>query len=302
MTNKELDLIETGKENKNTILFLHPEIVSNWIWEKQLDYFKNKKYHCIYLNLIDNKTYFSIKEYSEEVIQLIENILEDKNIKSVNIVGFGIGGKIAIEILNKKPQYINKLILSSLSLNYLTYFNDKNNDKDNDNKSNDNKNNNKDNDNKDNQITKENRINNKKSLELIYEMSKIRKEYLNNKSEKFLVKAYLRYYGISKSYYENMKHSLDLDNVKNLKNIVIESFNYRLPKDLDNKLNSYKFNTANVLLIYGSKEDLTKQISIITFKTILKDAKIIEIENGLELVNISQSKLFNNTLIEFLDK
>lgn len=251
-----LKYIETGEDNEEVILFLHPKLVSNWIWRKQLSSFNN--YHCFYLNLI-NKT---IKENVEIITQLIENKILDnkeKNIK-INLVGIEFGGQIAIEILNKNPKIINKIFLSGISLNEF----------------------------------------NETKIKVNKILSKTKLNYLKNKDENFLIKAYLRYYGISKNYYEDMKKSLDSINDEELYIISNESLNYKLNNNFSEKLNRNKFNTNNILISYGTKEDLSSQISAFNLKSMLENIKLIQINNGLMLWNLNQSELFNKNLKEFL--
>ena len=279
-----LNYFENGDITKDIIIFLHPKNLSSWIWNNQIDYFDD--YHCFYINL-DNRTI-------QENLELIGNFIETKikkennsnnknsnNILSykINLVGIEFGGQIAIELLNKYPNIINKVFLSGINFNNykeIISLLERNNEI--------------------NSIEEYNEFN----LDEIF--TKTKKEYLDKKSERFLAKAYLREFGISKEYYEEMKESLDEKELKEQYKIAKDSLNYKLNPNLKDNLNKNNFNKNNILISYGTKEDLSTQISAISLKSLLKDVKLIKIEKGLLLWNMSKSELFNKTLREFLEE
>ena len=114
---------EIGEENSETILFLHAKLLDKWIWKRQKEdydkYFIG--FHCIFLDLPNHgdsisKEEFSIDKSSIEISEFISHIINNKGIERVNIVSLGIGGSIAIEILNENPNIIDNLILSGLEI------------------------------------------------------------------------------------------------------------------------------------------------------------------------------------------
>lgn len=268
---KNLAYHEMGNENEKIILFLHSKIVSKWIWTKQMEgydkYFKD--YHCIFVDLphhgesqSDGK--FSINESSDIIIDFLEDLLKNKEnenkirlSKPVNIVALGIGASIAIEILNKKPELVNHLILSGLEI-----------------------------------------ADRKESQEssIINIIGKTKAEYLNEKPDSFITKAYLRYFGIKKDYYDFMENDLDM-RIQKEKEIAFESLNYTIPNNLNNKILDKK----EILLAYGNKEDLSCTYSAIKLKNIFKNARLIEINKGNHLWNLIDSELFNRTIIDFIE-
>lgn len=268
---KNLAYHEMGNENEKIILFLHSKIVSKWIWTKQMKgydkYFKD--YHCIFVDLphhgesqSDGK--FSINESSDIIIDFLEDLLKNKEnenkirlSKPVNIVALGIGASIAIEILNKKPELVNHLILSGLEI-------------------------------ADRKESKESSI--------INIIGKTKAEYLNEKPDSFITKAYLRYFGIKKDYYDFMENDLDM-RIQKEKEIAFESLNYTIPNNLNNKILDKK----EILLAYGNKEDLSCTYSAIKLKNIFKNARLIEINKGNHLWNLIDSELFNRTIIDFIE-
>lgn len=256
---------EIGEENSETILFLHAKLLDKWIWKKQKEdydkYFKG--FHCIFLDLPnhgDSKSEeeFSIEKSSIEISEFIAHILNHKDIKKTNIVALGIGGSIAIEILNENPKIIDNLILSGLEI--ADY--------------------------------KESELDS-----VANGLAKAQSEYLNEKSDIFITKAYLRYFGISKEHYNDIERILDIS-ISDERKIAFESLNYTIPESLKNNENIIE--KDNVLIIYGSKEDLNCTKSAIDLKNIFINAKLVEIIKGNHLWNIIDYELFNTTISDFI--
>lgn len=256
---------EIGEENSETILFLHAKLLDKWIWKKQKEdydkYFKG--FHCIFLDLPnhgDSKSEeeFSIEKSSIEISEFIAHILNHKDIKKINIVTLGIGGSIAIEILNENPKIIDNLILSGLEI--ADY--------------------------------KESELDS-----VANGLAKAQSEYLNEKSDIFITKAYLRYFGISKEHYNDVERILDIS-ISDERKIAFESLNYTIPESLKNNENIIE--KDNVLIIYGSKEDLNCTKSAIDLKNIFINAKLVEIIKGNHLWNIIDYELFNTTISDFI--
>lgn len=256
---------EIGEENSETILFLHAKLLDKWIWKKQKEdydkYFKG--FHCIFLDLPNHgdsksKEEFSIEKSSIEISEFIAHILNHKDIKKINIVALGIGGSIAIEILNENPKIIDNLILSGLEI--ADY--------------------------------KESELDS-----VANGLAKAQSEYLNEKSDIFITKAYLRYFGISKEHYNDAERILDIS-ISDERKIAFESLNYTIPESLKNNENIIE--KDNVLIIYGSKEDLNCTKSAIDLKNIFINAKLVEIIKGNHLWNIIDYELFNTTISDFI--
>lgn len=263
---KQLAYEETGKENKNTILFLHSKLLDKWIWKKQKEahdtYFKNC--HCIFIDLPNhgdsrNDNEFSIEKSSKDICEFIEHILTEKDIDKINIVALGIGTSIAIEILNRNPSAIDKLVLSGLEISDF----------------------------------KED-----EEYSVVNRLAKTQSEYLNEKPDSFIIKAYLRYYGIPKEYFDDVEKILDRS-VKDERKIAYESLNYTMPNELMN--NDKLLEKEEILIIYGSKEDLNCTKSAIGLKKLFKNGKLVEITKGNHLWNIIDFELFNKVIIDFIE-
>lgn len=261
---KNLAYEEIGEENDETILFLHTKLLDKWIWIRQREGYESyyKGHHCIFLDLPhhgDSKSEgeFTIKESSKEIEEFIQYLIGTKETKRINIVSLGIGSSIAIEILNRNPQIIDNLILSGPEISDF----------------------------------KE-----KEQESIINRLAKTQSEYLNEKPDMFIVKAYLRYYGISKEYYNHMERILE-KSIKEEREIAFESLNYTLPKDFSKEA----LKKENILIIYGSKEDLDCTKSAIKLKNIFENGKLIEINRGNHLWNIIDHELFNTITSDFIN-
>ena len=256
---------EIGEENSETILFLHAKLLDKWIWKRQKEaydkYFKG--FHCIFLDLPNHgeslsEEEFAIEKSSEKIAEFINHLIDSKDIESISIVALGIGSSIAIEILNENPNAIDNLILSGLEI-------------------------------ADYKETESDSVTNG--------LAKAQSEYLNEKSDIFITKAYLRYFGINKEHYNDIEKILDRS-IRQERKIAYESLNYTIPESL--KDNAEIIEKDNVLIIYGTKEDLDCTKSAIKLKSIMKKAKLIEIVKGNHLWNIIDHELFNTITSNFI--
>ena len=136
-----------------------------------------------------------------------------------------------------------------------------------------------------------------KSDSVLDRLAKTQSEYLNEKPDTFITKAYLRYFGIKKEHYDDVERILDRS-IKEEKRIAFESLNYTIPENLKN--NSEAIEKDNIMIIYGSKEDLNSTKSAIKLKNIFKNARLVEIINGNHLWNIIDYDLFNTIISDFI--
>ncbi len=256
---------EIGEENSETIVFLHAKLLDKWIWKRQKESYDKffKGFHCIFLDLPNHgeslsEDEFTIDKSSKKVAEFINHLIDMKNIESISIVALGIGSSIAIEILNENPNVINNLILSGLEIaDYKEIESDS----------------------------------------VTNGLAKAQSEYLNEKSDIFITKAYLRYFGINKEHYNDIEKILDRS-IRQERKIAYESLNYTIPESL--KDNEEIIEKDNVLIIYGTKEDLDCTKSAIKLKSIMKNAKLIEIVKGNHLWNIIDHELFNTITSNFI--
>ena len=248
-----LYLNETGINNDEIIIFLHPEMLSSWIWEKQSIEFSD--YHCIMLDLPAHgksqiKTNFTIKNSSKEIMNLIEKKSQGG---PVHLVGISLGAQIILDMISQYEDNIKTAILvNPLLADYNNY----------------------------------NKF--KESL------NQVLNSYLPVKDSKFFIKAYIRYYGIPKSNFENLYSSINKINDNNLYDIM----NQTLIFNLDNKIK----NKTPLLILAGDKEydNIKQSAKIIKEKTQNSQAYIVP--KMLKLANITNTDIFNLILRNYLEE
>lgn len=271
---RQLAYEEIGEDKSEIILFLHTKLLDKWIWKKQMegyeDYFNG--FHCIFLDLPNHGESkspedFSISKASDEIKGFIEHLIDIKHneedmqdANKINLLALGLGASIAIEIINENPDLIDNIILSGCEI---ADFKESEGDS------------------------------------VINRLAKTQGEYLNEKPDSFIIKAYLRYFGISKEYFDDVERILDRS-VKEEKRIAFESLNYTIPNNLKNDCEGVFSQKENVLIIFGNKEDLNCTKSAIGLKSIFKNGKLLEIEKGNHLWNIIDSELFNKITSDFI--
>ncbi len=106
-----LNFKETSIKNKETIIFLHSEMLASWIWEEQSKEFSD--YHCIMPDLpghgesqIQNK--FTINDSSIELINLIERNIPNK---PIHLVGISLGAQVILNALIKLNTNVKSIVL-----------------------------------------------------------------------------------------------------------------------------------------------------------------------------------------------
>jgi pimeloyl-ACP methyl ester carboxylesterase len=103
---------EVGKGNDKTIIFLHGGGVAGWMWNKQLEAFKD--YHCIVPDLPEHGKSIDVKPFTmqgaaEMIIDIIKN--QAKNGKA-HLVGISLGGQIIVQILSIMPEVVDHALIS----------------------------------------------------------------------------------------------------------------------------------------------------------------------------------------------
>lgn len=104
---------ELGNLNGSLLVFLHGGGVSEWMWEKQVQYFNN--YHCIIPDLPEHgksihSSNFTIKDSAIQLNKLIE---QKANGKEIIVVGFSLGAQITIQMLAERPDLIDYAMINS---------------------------------------------------------------------------------------------------------------------------------------------------------------------------------------------
>jgi 2-succinyl-6-hydroxy-2,4-cyclohexadiene-1-carboxylate synthase len=91
---------QQGCSDKPTLVFLHGFLGSLRDWNETIDLLKDN-FHCISIDLPGHggsvATEGSIKDGFNHCHQLIKNILDDLNIVQYSLIGYSLGGRIALD-------------------------------------------------------------------------------------------------------------------------------------------------------------------------------------------------------------
>ncbi|MDR1819016.1 MAG: hypothetical protein LBR15_02045 [Methanobrevibacter sp.] len=278
---EKLYYVEEGKENNEAIIFIHSNLLSNWVWNRQKSQFKD--YHCIYLDLIDHgKTQvnmgFSIKNCRE----LIKNIIiNDLKYKKVHLVGIAIGGTIIIDLLYKYPNIIETATISGVNIKNFDDIEYNVNEK---------------------SVNKlkmpdeikniNNIIINQENKRIQYLLSSIKEcknNILDKKPSNFIISGFLAEYGIGKEYFDRLKETIKINNFIKVSE---EYLKYRSPNETNN--------FPHLLILYGTKEYPKVAKSAELIQNQFPKSKIFSIYRAIHLWNIINYEWFNETLIEFI--
>ena len=266
---------EYNNDKKEAILFLHSNLLSNWIWKYQKNSFNG--YHCIYLDLpehgksqIDNN--FSIEKTAELIKGFINKKLKDKKI---HLVGIAIGGQIILQLLAKHPKLIETATITGVTLRNLAIY-------------------------KNNNENKELAklifdIENEKIDQALSMIKQMKIEILDKKHSNFITKGYLAEYGLGKEYLKDLKDSIDSISEDNLISITEESFKFKIP-EIDIQKNN------NLLILYGTKEYPKVKKSAKIIKDHFNNAHIFSVYRSIHLWNIHDCEWFNEVISEFISK
>lgn len=104
---------ERGDKAVSTIVFIHGGGMSGWMWEKQLEHFKD--YHCLVTDLPEHgknisKEHISIRNCASQVAELIE---KHANGGKAHVVGHSLGAKVIIELLSIRPEVVDHAVVAS---------------------------------------------------------------------------------------------------------------------------------------------------------------------------------------------
>ena len=103
---------ETGKNNDETIVFLHGDGIAGWMWDKQVESFND--YHCIVIDLPEHGKSvevnpFTVKGTAEMIIDIIK---ERAHNKKAHLVGISLGAQIIVQILSTAPEVVDHAFIS----------------------------------------------------------------------------------------------------------------------------------------------------------------------------------------------
>jgi pimeloyl-ACP methyl ester carboxylesterase len=112
---------ETGKNSKETIIFLHGGAIAGWMWDEQLNAFND--YHCIVPDLPEHGHSselkpFTINNAAEQIIDIIRD--HGYNGKA-HLVGISLGGQIILQILSMNPDVVDHALISGTLIRKIPY-------------------------------------------------------------------------------------------------------------------------------------------------------------------------------------
>ena len=109
-----MNLSEYGKKNKRKILFIHGWLGDNSTFKNYFPITKlQKKYHLIFLNLEIFENVHTFHDYANKTIELLKSKFQKVDL----VVGYSMGGRLALHLKLKDITYFNKLILISSAIN-----------------------------------------------------------------------------------------------------------------------------------------------------------------------------------------
>lgn len=103
---------EIGKNNSETIIFLHGGGLSGWMWDKQVEAFAN--YHCIVPDLPEHGRSTNIKPFTiRGAAEILIDIIKDhaKNGKA-HLVGISLGAQLVVQIMSMEPELVDHAFIS----------------------------------------------------------------------------------------------------------------------------------------------------------------------------------------------
>lgn len=103
---------ETGKNNSETIVFLHAGMSSGWMWDKHVESLKD--YHCLVPDLPEHGKSMEIKPFTIESAanEIIGIIKERAHGGKAHIVGLSLGAQVAVQILSMAPEVVDHAVIT----------------------------------------------------------------------------------------------------------------------------------------------------------------------------------------------
>ncbi|GEL05221.1 2-succinyl-6-hydroxy-2,4-cyclohexadiene-1-carboxylate synthase [Rummeliibacillus sp. G93] len=105
-------------EAKTTIVFLHGFTGSTKTWESTEQWI-SKKYRMISIDLMGHgltDSPYSVEAYSmDEQVELLREFFEARRIYTCTLVGYSMGGRVALAFAIRYPDKVKKLVLESAS-------------------------------------------------------------------------------------------------------------------------------------------------------------------------------------------
>jgi 2-succinyl-6-hydroxy-2,4-cyclohexadiene-1-carboxylate synthase len=114
-TDSQLNFIELGDPSNESLTLIHGFLGSNRDWEETLDSLK-ENYHCIAIELPSHgDSRPGSNNSTDSMANSVFEILKGIGVNSSTILGYSLGGRVALSLYKNYPQAVNALILESTS-------------------------------------------------------------------------------------------------------------------------------------------------------------------------------------------
>ncbi|WP_223249607.1 alpha/beta fold hydrolase [Bacillus sp. NMCN6] len=100
--------------DKPIMIFLHGGGVSSWMWQEQMETFK-EVYECYTPDLIGHGTRANEQSFSmrESALEVISYIKQHAHGRTVILIGFSLGAQVAVEVLSSDPDIVDIAVINS---------------------------------------------------------------------------------------------------------------------------------------------------------------------------------------------
>ena len=269
---------EYNSDKNEAIIFLHSNLLSNWIWKYQKSSFNN--YHCIFLDLPEHGKSQIASEFSiERSAELIKDFIEKKlRNKKIHLVGIAIGGQIILQLLANHSKLIDSATVTGVNLQNSLPCKDNNDE------------------NLANLLVA---IENKGIDQSLAMIKQLKVDILDKKHPDFIIKGYLAEYGLGKEYLKDLRDSINSISENNLISITEESFKFKIPETNNN---NDKQKCTNLLVLYGTKEYPKVKESGRIIRDNFHNAQVFSVYRSIHLWNIHDWEWFNEVISEFIAK
>lgn len=107
-----LHITERGNENQPSIVFLHGAGLGGWMWRLQLEGLADT-FHCIAPDLPQHGQSEGIYSFDSTTDAIANLIREKAHDGKAFVVGLSLGGLIALNLMDKYPELIHRVIVSA---------------------------------------------------------------------------------------------------------------------------------------------------------------------------------------------
>lgn len=100
--------------DKPVMIFLHGGGVSSWMWQEQIETFK-EGYECYTPDLIGHGTRANEHSFSmqENTLEVISWIRQHAHGRTVILIGFSLGAQVAVDVLSREPDIVDIAVINS---------------------------------------------------------------------------------------------------------------------------------------------------------------------------------------------